>query len=269
MKKKLLLLTILLSNLCFADDIEFNYFTVFYPHLKNSMCRVNSFNILLDRELVTKEQKLNEWKKHEQTCSKDGSYQLIQADIYSVYRDYAEAKKILLSCIKNGAFDTRYHKFNLHAIYEDLNQSTKAFELIHSIIHEYPDFDLGYTALAGHYLEKRDWLSAKKNLEKALLLNNKRSETYNLLAIASYELMEDDKVHIYYDKALSFNPFKTVEDKHSTMRMAAVHIQEKDFSAAKKLLRSLLELNPSVKDDRRFVGLMQQCEEGLTKTAKK
>jgi len=79
--------------------------------------------------------------------------------------------------------------------------------------------------------------------------------------IVSYELREDNLAYVYYEKALSIDPFATIGNKQSTMRMADIYIQEKNFREAKKLLNSLLELNPSVKNDHRFIKLQKLCED--------
>jgi tetratricopeptide (TPR) repeat protein len=270
MKKKLIFCVLLLSNICLAKEktnLVHDPFTVFYPHLGDNHCRGEAFNIVWEPQLNYK-QKISKWSKYKKTCSTDGSYQLILADIQSSYDNDVIAEKTLESSIQNANFDTRYHKSLLHEVYINLKKIDQSLHLAYSIIDEYPDFYGGYQSLAVNFIQKKDWLNAKQYLEKSLLLNKNNSATYSLLAMVSYELREDNKVYKYYEKALSLDPFRVFADKHSTMRMAAVFILEKKFDTAKELLSNLLELNPSVKDDHSFLGLMQQCDEGLIDMAK-
>ncbi len=269
MKSIIVLCLVLTCNLSFAKEkksieIVHDPFSVFYPHFGNSICRIEAFEIAKNKSL-NKEKKIKAWNKYKNFCSKDGSYQLILADLYTTYKNYKASKKILEKAIQNTIYDTRHHKSHLHEVYVQLGEIKRSIDLAMTTIKDYPDFDGGYESLAVNYCKIKDWVNAKKYLEKAVLLNNKNAYTYRLLTRVAYELREDDKVHLYYEKAFLIDPFVTFSDRSSSLSMLAVFINEKKFEEAETLINNQLEFDPNIKDDHRFIIFKKYCENELKK----
>jgi len=260
-------------SVCYAKEkniITQDPFISYYPHLKENICRKKSFDIRWVSHL-NKQQQIKEWESYKNVCSKDGSYQLILSEmyLYSGNHKNREAEKLLVNSIKNADYDTRYHKALLVEVYVSLYKLEEALQLAKSMVKDYPNFYGGYQGLAVYFLNQKDWEKAKFYLDTAVLLNNQSPVLYRLLTVASYELRDDEKTHQFYEQALSLNAATTFADKHSSLRMIAVFILEKNFQAAKQLLDNLLKFNPEVKDDYRFANLRLQCHEGLSDSAKK
>ena len=249
-------------------SLSHNPYEIYFPHLGDSICRIDSFKICVDTNL-NKEGKIKAWEKYKKLCSKDGSYQLILADEYANYGDYNAAQGILEEAIKDAKFDTRYHKLLLHVIYINLRKINESIDLALSLIKDYPDFDGGYKRLAVNGMIVKDWVKSRSLLEEALLLNNKNDITYILLTTVSYELGEYDKVHLYYEKAFLLNPLVTLMDRSSSLSMLDVHIIEKDFNEANAMITQLLDIDESIKDDPKFIELQKKFENTFNKLSPK
>lgn len=266
MKSIILIYVLLASNLSFAKEkpvYVHDPFTVYYPHLGDSICRIKSFEIDSDTSLNT-EKKIKAWKLYKNICSKNGSYQLLLADTYTADENYKAAKEILENAIQNATYDTRYHKSHLHEVYLQLGETDRSIDLAASIVTDYPDFDGGYKCFGVNFYVQQNWVKAKKLLELAVLLNNKNYYAYQLLTRVSYELKEHDKVHLYYEKAFAINPFITLLDRSSSLSILAVYIYERNFEEARSMITQLLEFDPTIKDNDKFINL-QKCYENELK----
>jgi tetratricopeptide (TPR) repeat protein len=268
----LLICILLISNLSFAKEkptVNLNHdpFVVFYPHLENSMCRKIAFGVVSDKNL-DEEKKIKAWNSHENLCSKDGTYQLILAALYASNQNYKAAKKILEDSIQNVSYDTKYHKSHLHEIYVNLGEIDRSIDLATTIIKNYPDFYHGYVSLAINCCIVKDWINAKKCMEKAISLNVKDSYSYRLLSRIAYELKEYDKVYSYYEKAFLIDPFITLLDRSSSFSMIASLIHDKNFEEAKNFINDQLDADPKIKYDDRFIDLQKLYEIELKKADK-
>lgn len=249
-------------------SLNHNPYEIYFPHLGDSICRIDSFKISVDVNL-NKEGKIKAWEKYKKLCSKDGSYQLILADEYVTYDDYNAAKEVLEKAIKDAKFDTRHHKTLLNIVYLCLEEINKSVDSTVLLIKEYPDFYGGYLSMGANLLRVNEFYKAKEFLEEALLLNKKHTLTYHLLTRASYELGEYDKVHLYYEKAFLLNPLVTLMDRSSSLSMLDVHIIEKDFNEANAMITQLLDIDEGIKDDPKFIELQKKFENTFNKLSPK
>jgi tetratricopeptide (TPR) repeat protein len=249
-------------------EVVHDPFSAFYPHLGDSICRKKAFEICYDNS-IEKATKIKLWENHKETCSSNGSYQLILADMY-VARGYPDKSiEILKQSIHNSEkYDTRYHKLLLHTIYHFLGEQYKALELANKIITEYKHWYGGYQALGADSLYMKDYCNAKKYLEKSLKLNDKDTETYLLLAAASYGLKEDDKVIVYYSKAFELDPIQPLADLRSSAAAVGVHVQRGQFEEAKNILDLQQEFFPELKTDKKFNAVKEYYEKALEKANK-
>ncbi len=262
-------------NLAIAEEKQITAMVIdpfadFYPHLGNSICRRKAFEIAFEKT-IDKEKEVELWKKYKNTCSVNGSYQLILAGMYMsrYHKHYNKAKQILEKVIDScPSYDTRYHKSLLHSVYHGLNERSKAIDLAKQIINYYPNWYGGYSDLGFDFIEAKDWVNAKQCLEKALKMYNKDPITYLSLAYVSYELREDDKVLYYYVKAFCLNPFKTHLDFRSSAAAVVVSVNNGMFEQAKDILDHQQELNPDIIKSRRFIGIKQYYENALKKANK-
>jgi tetratricopeptide (TPR) repeat protein len=249
-------------------EIVHDPFTMFYPHLGNSICRKKAFEIAWDKT-IARDKKTELWKNYEAVCSVDGSYQLILADFYiSLGRHYEEAKQTLEQAINSANYDTRYHKSLLHAAYLGLNEKSKAIALAKKMINDYPDWYRGYQDLGADFLNVKDWNNSKKYLEKALKMHVQDPVTYLLLVVVSYELKEDEKVIEYYHKAFLLDPYRPYLDRRSSAAAVVVYVNKGKFDVAKDILDHQQKFIPDIYKERMFIEVKQYYENALKKANK-
>ncbi|MGD0465471.1 MAG: hypothetical protein ABSA84_02120 [Gammaproteobacteria bacterium] len=241
--------------------IMFNIFDVFYPHLGDSFCRKKAFELAIKEMPI--EQIIDAWKGYEKICSSDGSYQLIIGGMYLNKGDYNEVINILEKATQYAKYDTRYHKLFLHSAYIGCGKESKAIDLAKEMIEDFPNWYGGYLALGINFYNAKDWNNAYKYLQKALTLNDQKAQTYQFLAAVAYELRKDDKVHLYYNKAFSIDPFNTLLNRCSSFAMVGIYIYEKNFKEAKNIMDYQLEDDPTIKNDHRFIKLQKYYENEL------
>lgn len=151
------------------------------------------------------------------------------AELYFQIEDYEQASKKYEEVISLNSSDIDYFVRPIWIYIDMLGNPVKAQRLAEKAHLHHPDNPMSYNLLGWTLIANNDYINAKKNLEKALELNETFDAPYLNLGWL-YEKQENyDKAKLYYKKAYEFGRGKAVGDLAAERYNSLIEIEKNNI----------------------------------------
>lgn len=239
-------------------------------------------SIIVDTQLQT-EDKLNKWKNHEQTCSKDYFYYMGQAQIYGL-QDTGHAINYINKLIQEKKITyTKDILFFLGTGYDTiyaLREDKKALKILLGfadiLINDYKESATGFFLKGCYFFHKNDFDKAEEYYKKAKELgktnNDKLFQTLAIRdltirrgAILAYKQNEFKFCIGFYKKAFELDEFGTLADSFASNTVTRALIKIGNCKDARKLMDLRQELFPQITKGKNFIELEKEYSQTCAK----